>query len=632
MTAVAMVPIMGGLAVAIDYAEMSRQRQLTLNALDAAGIATARRLVEGNVTDAQLVAYANQFFQANLGAVDPNNAALRVTLPTATSGGGKVKLSADLTYRPHFLPVLTALMGKDATSATKVDFTAHTEVQLKNTLEIALVLDNSGSMDYTGSGSGKKRMVLLKDAAKQLVDSMASQATQMKQVDKPVQFGVVPFAASVNVGPQHASASWMDQNGTSPIHHENFDWTTMSQSKATANGNRYVQNVGGVYYKRGAGWGEQENGKITRFTMFDDLKRQTGTERVKTGTSYECVERRSNGNCRTYGYVDVYEDVPVYGAYTSWQGCVEARPWPYNTNDAPATSATPATLFVPMFAPDETDNRDGSRRNASANYWDDKTSSSNNATRQKYMPKYFDPAGTGTRAAGQGEGPNASCTTTPITPLTDVTTAAGKTAIKDAIDAMASNGATNVPEGIAWGWRTVSGGAPFSEGRPDSEKGNDKVVIVLTDGENTYYTPNSLGYNDLADNKSTYSAYGYTGLTQAGGSSTRLFMGTGGDVSKSDYSNDNYSAALNEQMAAICSNAKQAGVIVMTVALDLSASDKQQKKQIAGLKDCASDSRFRKDPSDPSKPAKLFWNTTGGNLSQTFKEIADELSNLRIVS
>ena len=51
---------------------------------------------------------------------------------------------------------------------------------------------------------------------------------------------------------------------------------------------------------------------------------------------------------------------------------------------------------------------------------------------------------------------------------------------------MAPTGNTNVPEGMAWGWRTVSSNEPFTEGRPNSEKGNDKVVIVLTDGANTY--------------------------------------------------------------------------------------------------------------------------------------------------
>ena len=38
------------------------------------------------------------------------------------------------------------------------------------------------------------------------------------------------------------------------------------------------------------------------------------------------------------------------------------------------------------------------------------------------------------------------------------------------------------------------------------EKGNDKVVIVLTDGANTY---GDLSSTDPAGNKSTYAAYGY---------------------------------------------------------------------------------------------------------------------------
>ena len=58
------------------------------------------------------------------------------------------------------------------------------------------------------------------------------------------------------------------------------------------------------------------------------------------------------------------------------------------------------------------------------------------------------------------------CTTTPITPLTDVTTSAGKTTIDNAIDAMAPNGATNVPQGMVWGWRVVSSGEPFTGGGP----------------------------------------------------------------------------------------------------------------------------------------------------------------------
>jgi Flp pilus assembly protein TadG len=615
MMIAAMIPMMGGLALAVDYGEMSRQRQVILNALDAAGVATARRFVEG-ATDEELIAYANDFFRANVGGIDPDKARLDVVLPNTDAGGGRVKLSARMTYHPYFLPTFQFLIGKNGTS--EYDFQAQTEVQLKNTLEVALVLDNSGSMDDKGSGSGKKRIDLLKDAAKQLVDTMSAQAANLKQVAEPVRFGLVPFAASVNVGPANSGAAWMDQDGISPVHHENFDWTTMSS------GNKRVELSGGVYYKKGAGWGAQENQKVTRFTIFNDLQRQTGTQKVKTGTKEECNSKGKN--CKT---VEVFEDQPVYGSYASWAGCVETRPHPYDKDDTAPATGKPATLFVPMFAPDETDLKDSSNRSAMGNWWADGTSDSSNRNRGRYMPKYFTPAGTGKALPGADEGPNASCTTTAITPLRDVTKTEGKTAIKAAIDAMSPLGGTNVSEGLAWGWRVLSSGAPFTEGRNDSEKGNDKVVIVLTDGANTYYTPGSLSKNDLADNRSIYSNYGYTRQTQSGGSTTRLFMGT--SVSKTTYTNDNYTAAMNEQMATLCSNAKDKNIIVMTVALDLSTKDSAQKKQIEGLKACSSDSRFRRDASDASKAAKLFWNTTGGDLAKTFKEIADELSNLRIV-
>jgi Flp pilus assembly protein TadG len=623
LTAALIVPLMAAVALAVDYSELSRQRQGTLNALDAANFAVSRRFIEGASTNEEIAEYAKQYFEANLGSVDPKNAKLTVQFPTTSVGGGTIKLSAQLKYKPYFAP------------ATNVEFSAASVVQLKNTLEVALVLDNSGSMDFTGAGSGKKRIALLKEAAAQLVDALASQGQLIKQVDKSVQFALVPFAASVNVGPQNATASWMDTDGRSPIHHQNFDWTSMS---AAVNSNKYVQNIGGIWYKKGSLWGAEQNQKITRFTMYDDVKRIVSQTPDKTEWKCEWVGYWKCGPVTTPG-------TTTYAPYASWAGCVETRPSPFDKDDTAPTSSNPATLFVPMFAPDEvgnvwTDQGDSNKTiktfNSHNSWWDDLTPSTSTATsdqlkRQKSMVKYFTaaPQGKKSAAAQYDEGPNASCTTKPITPLTDVTKQAGLDKIKAAINAMVPDGATNVPEGIAWGWRAVSGGAPFTEGRPDHEKGNDKVVIVLTDGENTYYTPPSLGKADNAGLKSIYSAYGYAGETQPGGTTTRLYMNTSGAISKSTYTNDNYSKAMNEQMAAICANAKKAGVIVMTVALDLSTTDTQQKAQIEGLKECSSESRFRKDES--GKSTKLFWNSKGGDLSKTFKEIADELSNLRLV-
>ena len=410
--AVALVPILGGLAIALDFAEMNRQRQATLNALDAAGIATAQHVVTG-ADDAALKAYAKDFFEANLGPVDPADTTLHVTLPSAATGGGTLKLTADLRYRPNFLPAFRKALTGTA-SGELLDFSAGTEVRLKNTLEVALALDNSGSMDYLGSGSGSKRLTLLKAAAKELVKTLADEAHLVKQVDKPVQFALVPFAASVNVGPQHAGASWMDTQGLSPIHHESFDWSKIDGA------NRKAVKVGNVWTKVGSDWGVEQNEVLTRFSLYKDMKKIESREWVVTSREYVCTRYRSNGTCREGRWEETGHWDETVGTYASWQGCVEARPYPYNVNDAePGTfdeygmfQGDPATLFVPMFAPDEPGDRwateaDSSPDNYSAsnNWWNDGTESTSGQTRLRNMTKYFDVRPYGATSP-QGTGPN----------------------------------------------------------------------------------------------------------------------------------------------------------------------------------------------------------------------------------
>ncbi|MDX8522487.1 pilus assembly protein [Mesorhizobium dulcispinae] len=638
VTAIAMVPLVGALAIAVDVTELNRQKQMVLNALDAANFAAARRLAEG-ATDDKVKAYAVDFFNANLNNIDPANISLDVTLPSSQAGGGLVTLCATLNYHPYFYPAAALLNGASEGDANKqITLAPCSQVRLKNTLEVAMVLDNSGSMSTKGSGTGQKRIDLLKQAAKQLVDTLAQQATQIKQIDKPVQFSLVPFAASVNVGSQNDNASWMDTYGLSPIANENFDWSTLNAS------DKYAQKINGIWYKKGTGWGTEEGQILTRFELYRDMKVVTSHERIVGSKRVVCDEYRSNHTCKRSH--DEYDYNDTYGPFASWQGCVEVRPYPYNVDDTPASGGPnntgigvgdPATIFVPMFAPDEPGNHwyvtqdpdelPPKTYGAANSWWNDDPSSTTGKTRQSNMAKYFMPRPMNAPVLSAGAGPNYSCTTTPITPLTDVTNADGLTAVKAAIDLMQPNGNTNVPEGMAWGWRTVSSTEPFTEGRPETERGNDKVVIVLTDGENTYSTASS----DPAGNKSTYAAYGYTGVGYNGTSVTRLFGGTPSDIGQFNYSSSNYTNALNEQMAKLCDNAKAANIMVMTVALDMSSTDAGDKKAMDALKTCSSDSRFRKDPADPSKPAKLFWNATGATLSDNFKEIANELSNLRVV-
>ena len=631
ITALMLGPLLACLTIAIDYSELSRHRGIVQSALDATGIAAAREFING--TDSDTVEdYARSFFNTNLGAVDPQMTTLDIHFPNLEAGETEIVTKTTLCYNPYFYAAaLSALGATTQGDRICVKDEVKTVVRLKSTAEIALVLDNSGSMDYTGAGSSKKRIALLKDASKQLVTILSAEARKVHQITDPMQFALVPFSSSVNIGPDKDGENWMDQYGLSPVHHENFDWSV------PVDNNRDIRKDNdGIYKKFGTGWGEEEGEAVTRFTLYKDMKKQK-REIVRT-QEYVCTRYRSNGSCRS-GYWEYHNEEVLHPPfkYASWQGCVEMRPYPMDVNDETASIANPASLYVPMFAPDEpgdvwdediTDNQGVSSSNTYNNWWNDSSPSDNGLTRQKKANKYYKiNLGDDANPAGAGQGPNQSCSTMPITPLVDTTDTAGEQSIKNAIDSMQAEGATNVTQGIAWGWRVLSSKAPFTEGRSETTRGNEKIMIVLTDGVNTYYTPQSLGKQDPAGNGSIYSSYGYTARATPGYSKTRLFQGTESPVSSS-LNNTNYSEAMIQHMGKACENAKVDGITIFTIALDLDFNSSNgtgsDAKMALALKDCASTSRLDKD-------RKLFWNSRGNTLDDTFKAIADELSNLRIV-
>lgn len=58
------------------------------------------------------------------------------------------------------------------------------------------------------------------------------------------------------------------------------------------------------------------------------------------------------------------------------------------------------------------------------------------------------------------------------------------TALHDKVDDMQPNGYTNVTIGLVWAWHALTGNKPYIEGTPASID-TDKVIIILTDGDNT---------------------------------------------------------------------------------------------------------------------------------------------------
>ncbi len=576
-------PILLAMMLAIDAANLMRVRGNVQSSLDAAGLAVGKRFTVVSEEN-QIREFGKKIFEANLRAIEPERTKFTLDFPKGRDSDQQIVVNASFRYISFFGRAAKTVTN-DRVDWDKYTFSMSATVRLKNTLEVALVLDNSGSMAERGSGSGLKRIDLLKQASAQLVDKLADQAKLITHLENPVQFSLVPFAASVNIGPENQTQLWMDQTGVSPVHYENFTMPT-ANNPINVGRNKNIVYRDNVYFKEGSGWGSENGHHFTRFSLYNDMQTTRGR------------------------------------AYTSWKGCVEARPGEYGINADRPKIDDPDTMYVPMFAPDEYDS------SRSLNHWwsDNGGRYDSYQTMQRDLKKYYIAQNT----SGEGTtGPNYSCTTTPITTLTDVTTDNGLRTVKNAIAKMQPDGGTNVPEGMVWGWRTLIQNSPFTGGRATSERGNDKVVIVLTDGANTYYRYNSLGGTDNANNISNYSSLGYTAVRTTGYDRTRIFQEARGVSNVHD--NAYYTEALNARFKRLCELAKQDKIMVMTVALDLRQNLAADRKQMEIMKECASDSRVRFDPAAPTKRAKLFWNTTGSELEQTFREIADELSNLRVV-
>ncbi len=190
----AVVPLFGFVGSAVDYGNGIRNRSRLANALDAAVLSA----VTTHVTDATAQAAVEKYVRANLGPLPANQ-----TLTVSASVDASQVVTANAT-----LTTPTWVMGLFGKPTLPVNATAKAAPGLAEKIEVALVLDTTGSM------SGAK-IDGLKTAAKDLVASLysASNATSAVRV------GIAPFSNHVNVGLSYRNASWIantqDTSGSS---------------------------------------------------------------------------------------------------------------------------------------------------------------------------------------------------------------------------------------------------------------------------------------------------------------------------------------------------------------------------------------------------------------------------------
>jgi Mg-chelatase subunit ChlD len=339
-----------------------------------------------------------------------------------------------------------------------------------NTYEIALVLDNSGSM--ASSAGGASKMDSAKAAAKSLVNIMFTSDVSASRT----KISLVPFTLSVKIGSGYQGAAWLDNFGKSSIH-----WGQ------DASGKPQLFDTGNSVAK-----------PVSRFDLFTLLNVPWGG----------CVETRP-GN---YGISD---DPPTTGVWDSLFvpqfAPDEPGPASSSTNSWSVTLAGKKTSY--------TYNNSYLADTSAVCTAAEKTNSATTATdyannEQKRLCKYY---GGVAKNISNSRGPNWNCDAKPLTRLIDKAST-----LNTAIDAMAAAGNTNLLEGFTWGWRTISPNMPFADGQPYKTPNNNKVIVLLTDGMNAW---NSASNHDYG----VYSPMGYywnnrlgTGATTAAAARSQM--------------------------------------------------------------------------------------------------------------
>jgi Flp pilus assembly protein TadG len=564
----AIIPLFAAVGLAIDTGRGYMLKSKLSYAIDAAGLAGGRAF-ETDMREEDIM----MFFNANFPPGYMNSELLPGhPVITIDEVQNTITIEASATIPTHFMSVA---------GIPDLTVSARTVIQRElRGMELVLVMDNTGSMRGNGG------MAAMKPAATDLIDILFGD----RETVPNFWVGVVPYAANVNIGPQHT------------------DWL-ISQS-----------------YDADAAWQNADPDSDTQFGYHEDHYQPT--------TWKGCVEAREYPR-------DSNDDPPSdEGWYPYlWRTTLrrfENPYWPYDPDEyvvvvhEDAVSYTNSSNVIyqqgepsgPGDDPeiveyDEDDPDTWGRWLNGDNDWDPNgPESALKLDNDLYQ--------------NEGTGPNLGCGPA-ITPLV-----ASKSTVLAAIDEMAPwhRGGTMANLGLAWGWRVLSprwrglwdGDLPEELPLDYEVQNMEKVVILLTDGNNEWYDypgikwdpsgspsedhysgiPGSNQYPTSPDYRTEfrndwpgadYTAYG------------RLSEGRLGTTN-----NGIAKSIIDDRMLDMCQTMKAQGIIIYTMTFGGSPSAATQQM----YRDCATEEDM------------YFDAPTASALQQAFIEIADQLSALRI--
>lgn len=610
-TALMTLPVMAASGLAVDYVNLTSNHKQLQNAADAAVFAvyTTTR------TDQKLAETTAQNFvrQSMDNALRPELVKVKVELEASA-----IRVAVQAAMPTSIMRVV----GIDT-----VDYNVMAEINFgAGNAEIAMVLDNTGSMEpYMGE---------LRDAAISFVDAVMPGGGS----NSGVQIALIPYVGAVNIGNGPKQKQWVDKTGASEYHGDAIEHGGVGKVEnctpvSTGGGGGGGNNGGGNTWNPDNGDGVSLPPAVDRFfaplrelfgvsPAYAHHKSNPSANHNENNVASDYVEdaNANVNNCWVWSkppvvsHLDLFDSVGI-----TWAGCVEARPEPYDISDDPPTSTNANTLFVPYFWPDDSDKFEDWVPTGHNDWMRDapfptvqggkKTDfEDRNWERTWNHRKYSWIKGKNAqneRFARHNEttspstvGPNKSCGA----PIQDLTN--DKTKIVSAINAMEHRygSGTVMSEGLAWGWRVLSPGEPFTSGAKYGDV--RKILVMMTDGENDISTAAMNVKSDGSLDPWTspylthYNAYGVLRDNR------RL---------EDDEDKQAFIDYIDDRTATVCENIKDKDIELYVIGFgDLNAKTKKL------LEECA------------SAPPNYVHITSSTQLKSAFAEIANQISGLRL--
>jgi Flp pilus assembly protein TadG len=204
--ALAAIPILTGAGVAVDFTRIATKHTSLQQAADSAALAIAQGATS-TTTNGDVLAQAQNYITTNY-----NNKGATITTATISSDHTSICVTAQDNVQLGMMSMFS-VNSKTVTASTCTAISGGA-----GTYEIALVLDNSGSMNEAVSGNSK--IAALKTAANNFINTMFTGNFTGK-----VKMSVVPFAGTVAVSSTdtaNGTAAWIDTQGKSSWHWKTF--------------------------------------------------------------------------------------------------------------------------------------------------------------------------------------------------------------------------------------------------------------------------------------------------------------------------------------------------------------------------------------------------------------------------